>query len=107
MLQALLEDPLKTLPPARGPTAGIPHAPRRKFDTVLSAAERELALSNALRYVPVEWHAVLGPEWAQEIALYGHIYAYRFRPTEYVMKAHPIQVRPQNETRQTTQHVLS
>ena len=32
MLKCLLEDPLSHLPPPRGPTPGIPHAPRRKWE---------------------------------------------------------------------------
>jgi urocanate hydratase len=34
------------------------HAPVRK--QILSAQEKQLALKNALRYFPKEWHEVLG-----------------------------------------------
>lgn len=54
----------------------------------------QLALRNALRYFPKEHHAVLAPEFAQELADYGHIYMYRFRPFEYEMKAYPISKYP-------------
>jgi urocanate hydratase len=43
---------------------------------------RQLAIKNALRYFPTEYHSVLAPEFWHELQLYGHIYMYRFRPTE-------------------------
>ena len=65
----------------------INHAPKRK--EILSAEEKKLALRNALRYFPKEWHAELAPEFAEELAAYGRIYMYRFRP-DYDMYARPI-----------------
>lgn len=53
-----------------------------------------LALQNALRYVPAEHHAVLGPEFAAELQEYGHIFMFRFRPTHFEMKAHHIGMYP-------------
>ncbi len=76
-----------TLPAPKTPSKDVSHAPVRK-DT-LSDEEKELALKNALRYFPAEHHAVLAPEFAQELADYGRIYMYRFMP-EGVMKARPI-----------------
>ena len=74
--------------PARKPFApGIRRAPRRDFK--LSGAETELALKNALRYVPEPWHAVLAPEFLEELITTGRIYAYRFRP-EGSIKGKPI-----------------
>lgn len=38
---------------------GIRRAPKRDFK--LSPADTELALKNALRYVPEQWHGILAP----------------------------------------------
>ncbi len=40
---------------------GIRRAPKREF--LLTQEQTELALKNALRYVPEEWHATLAPEF--------------------------------------------
>ncbi|MCK5035251.1 MAG: urocanate hydratase [Candidatus Sabulitectum sp.] len=56
---------------------------------VLSTAEKKLALKNALRYFPKEWHETLAPEFAEELIKMGRIYMYRFRPA-YDMRARPI-----------------
>jgi urocanate hydratase len=53
-------------------------APKREFN--LSQSETEIALKNALRYVPEEWHNVLAPEFLEELETRGRIYGYRFRP---------------------------
>lgn len=52
-----------------------------------------MAIRNALRYFPVEWHAELAPEFAQELLDFGRIYMYRFKP-EYKMYARPIEEYP-------------
>jgi len=65
----------------------INHAPKRK--DILSKAEKQLALKNALRYFPKHQHAELAPEFAQELKDYGRIYMYRLRP-DYKMYARPI-----------------
>jgi len=62
-------------------------APKRK--DILSAEEKKLAVRNALRYFPKEWHNTLAPEFAEELRLYGRIYMYRFQPS-YPMFARPI-----------------
>lgn len=67
--------------------AGVDRAPRRT--PKLSAAERALAVKNALRYFPPAWHARLAPEFARELAEDGHIYMRRFRP-HHPMRARPI-----------------
>ncbi|MDP4843374.1 MAG: urocanate hydratase, partial [Salibacteraceae bacterium] len=67
------------------------HAPKRK--EILSNEEKQLALRNALRYFPREWHAELAVEFAQELKTYGRIYMYRFRP-DYEMFARPISEYP-------------
>ncbi len=79
------------LPPARVPDAEHSHAPVRK--DILSAAEKKLALRNALRYFPQSWHKTLAPEFAHELKAYGRIYMYRFKP-DYPMYARPISAYP-------------
>jgi len=66
---------------------GINHAPKRK--DLLSGEEKKQAVKNALRYFPKEQHAILAPEFAEELGNFGHIYMYRLRP-DYEMKAHPL-----------------
>jgi urocanate hydratase len=56
----------------------IRRAPNRGFG--LSKAQTEIALKNALRYVPEELHEILAPEFLDELLNYGRIYAYRYRP---------------------------
>ena len=48
-----------------------------------------MAIRNALRYFDPKHHAVLAPEFAEELEKYGRIYMYRFRP-DYKMYAHNI-----------------
>lgn len=79
------------LPEPREYDRSVNHAPRRK--DILTPAEKELALRNALRYFDPKHHAVLAPEFARELADYGRIYMYRLRPT-YDMHARPIDVYP-------------
>ncbi len=67
------------------------HAPRRK--DILTKEEKVLALKNALRYFPEEQHAKLAPEFAEELAKYGRIYMYRYRPTHEII-ARPISEYP-------------
>ncbi len=75
------------LPPPRPLDTSVSHAPSRP--QVLSEAERRLAVENALRYFPSEWHPTLAPEFLAELDNYGHIYMHRFRP-KYEMHARPI-----------------
>ena len=79
------------LPAPKPYDEAINHAPKRK--QILTAEERELALRNALRYFPAKHHAVLAPEFAEELARYGRIYMYRLRP-DYEMYARPIEEYP-------------
>lgn len=76
-----------TLPQKKGQNQKVPHAPKRK--DILSVPEKQLALRNALRYFPAKWHAVLAPEFLEELQQYGRIYMYRFEP-DYEMHARPI-----------------
>ena len=57
----------------------VNHAPKRK--DILTKAEKELAVRNALRYFDTKFHSVLAPEFAEELTKYGRIFMYRFRPT--------------------------
>lgn len=65
----------------------VNHAPVRK--DLLTPNEKKLAVSNALRYFDERFHAILAPEFAEELRLYGRIYMYRFRP-RYPMFARKI-----------------
>ncbi|WP_371371704.1 urocanate hydratase [Sporomusa aerivorans] len=62
--------------------AGIRRAPNRGFR--LTPAQTKVALKNALRYVPEELHAVLAPEFMEELRTLGRIYAYRYMPKEKI-----------------------
>ena len=75
------------LPPPKKARRSNNPAPKRK--DLLSNQEKKLAIRNALRYFPKEWHAELGLEFADELKTYGRIYMYRFQP-EYDMYARPI-----------------
>ena len=75
------------LPVKRNVTGDVNRAPKRK--DILTAKEKKLALENALRYFPVEWHETLAPEFLEELKTFGRIYMYRFKPS-YEMKARPI-----------------
>jgi len=72
--------------------AVIDQAPARK--QILSVRDEKLAIRNALRYVPEKWHPILAAEFKQELETFGRIFMLRFRPTEYQMKAYPIDFYP-------------
>lgn len=80
-----------TLPPRQERMPHLNHAPKRK--DILSAEEKKLAVRNALRYFPQEFHNELAKEFFDELNTYGRIYMYRFRPT-YKMYARPIHEYP-------------
>ena len=77
----------KVLPNKKSLDETVSHAPIRP--QVLSESEKVLAVSNALRYFPKDWHHELADEFLTELEKYGHIYMYRFRP-DYEMYARPI-----------------
>ena len=85
--QSIVEGIPETLPQPKPYDTTINHAPKRK--DILTAEQKELALHNALRYFAPKHHATLAPEFAEELARYGRIYMYRFRP-DYDMYARPI-----------------
>ena len=86
--QDILQGIPRELPPPQAYDPQVSHAPIRNIQD-LTADDRKLALRNALRYFPTSQHAVLAPEFAEELNRYGRIYMYRFRPT-YAMHARPI-----------------
>ena len=73
-----LDTLFKKLPPPPAFEPGIRRAPRRNL--TLTPSEIELALRNALRYIPPRWQAELAPEFLAELQSRGRIYGYRFRP---------------------------
>ena len=79
------------LPAKKQYPEGINRAPKRK--DILTKAEKQLAIRNALRYFPKKWHRQLAVEFAEELQEYGRIYMYRFKP-DYEMYARPIDEYP-------------
>ncbi len=77
-----LKDIFTKLPEMTGFVSGIRRAPKREF--ALTEQETNVALKNALRYVPKEWHDVVAPEFLEELLTRGKIYGYRFRPNEKI-----------------------
>jgi len=90
---AILAGIPKELPPHPGIDQAVSHAPKRIIAGVLSEKEKKLALRNALRYFDPQHHAILAPEFAEELERYGRIYMHRFRPM-YDMQARPISEYP-------------
>jgi len=66
------------LPPMLEFVPGIRRAPHRGF--TLTPLQAEVALKNALRYVPEQYHEIVAPEFMEELMTRGRIYGYRFRP---------------------------
>jgi urocanate hydratase len=65
----------------------IRRAPDRGFR--LTPQQTEISLKNALRYIPVEFHETLAPEFLNELMTRGRIYGYRYRPAGPI-KAGPV-----------------
>jgi urocanate hydratase len=82
-----LEDVFTELPEIPQFAAGIRRAPARHF--TLGRQDTQLALKNALRYIPEKWHRQLAPELLNELLTRGRIYGYRFRPDGHI-KGRPI-----------------
>ena len=82
------------MPQHPGMDSSVDHAPKRR--QVLTPKEKQLALRNALRYFDKKDHPLLAKEFADELNSFGRIVMWRFRPTEYEMKAHPIDDYPAN-----------
>jgi urocanate hydratase len=73
-----LDQLFDTLPEQPAFEPGIRRAPDRGLP--LGRQGVALALKNALRYVPEQWHAELAPEFLNELLSTGRVYGYRFRP---------------------------
>mgnify|MGYP001253309407 FL=1 len=82
----------KSLPTHPGVDNSVDHAPARR--KVLNKSEKILALKNALRYFEPQHHDILAREFLAELDSFGRITMQRFRPTEYQMKAYPIDAYP-------------
>lgn len=80
------------LPDHPGIDESVDHAPQRR--QILTSDEKVLALRNALRYFEQKHHAVLAPEFLEELSTFGRIIMRRFRPTQYQMRAHPLDAYP-------------
>ncbi|WP_034920425.1 urocanate hydratase [Gillisia sp. CAL575] len=76
--EKILQGIPNSLPIKKAYAKNINRAPRRK--DILSTNEKQLAIRNALRYFPKDWHQELAAEFAQELINYGRIYMYRFKP---------------------------
>jgi urocanate hydratase len=83
----------ETLPEPKPFDQNINHAPKRK--DILNTEEKKLAIKNALRYFPTDFHRTLAAEFAKELYDSGRIYMYRFRPV-YEIKARHIDDFPHN-----------
>lgn len=75
---ALLKKLFPVLPPYPAFEPHIRRSPKR--ECLLNEQEEVLAIQNALRYIPKEWHETLIPEFYEELKTRGRIYGYRFRP---------------------------
>ena len=82
------------LPPHPGFDSSVDHAPNRR--KILQDDEKILALKNALRYFDKKFHHELVKEFLEELDTFGRITMQRYRPTEYEMKAYPIEAYPAN-----------
>lgn len=82
------------LPPHPEFDNSVDHAPARR--KVLNNTEKILALKNALRYFDAQYHEILAAEFLNELETFGRITMQRFRPTEYEMRAYPIDAYPAN-----------
>ena len=89
--RAVLEGIPSQIPANKVYDPQINHAPKRK--QILTIEEKKLALKNALRYFPKDQHSELAIDFSDELASYGRIYMYRYRP-DYTMVARSIDEYP-------------
>lgn len=92
MQASVLEGIPEILPEHPGIDESVDHAPNRR--QILDPAQKRLAVENALRYFAPKHHAVLLPEFLEELNTYGRIIMRRLRPTSFPMKAYPIDAYP-------------
>ena len=76
-VQKIMKVEISNLPEKKSFEQGIRRAPDRGFR--LSKDQTKIALRNALRYIPEEYHEELIPEFLEELTTRGRIYGYRFR----------------------------
>jgi urocanate hydratase len=84
--EAILQGIPSELPEKKKRNPNVSHAPMRK--DILNKEEKQLAIRNALRYFPEHMHAVLAPEFAEELKTYGRVYMYRFMPNYEIIARH-------------------
>ncbi len=89
--EQILQGIPEQLPAKRTYPVGINRAPKRK--DILTKEEKQLAIRNALRYFPKDWHGELSTEFADELNDFGRIYMYRFKP-DYKIYARSINEYP-------------
>ena len=100
--EQILQGIPKILPEKKEYPKNANSAPKRK--DILSVEEKQLAIKNALRYFPKEWHSELASEFANELKEFGRIYMYRFKP-DYKIYARAISEYPA-ETQQAAAIIL-
>ncbi len=69
----------ENLPHKKEYPKGVNKAPKRK--DILNTEEKKLAIRNALRYFPKDWHQELAKEFLEELNSLGRIYMHRFKPS--------------------------
>jgi len=77
-LDAIFEE----LPDAPVFDPAVRRAPKREL--TLTEPEIQLALRNAMRYIPEKWQSALAEEFLHELLTKGRIYGYRFIPKERI-----------------------
>lgn len=92
MRASVLEGIPSELPAHPGMDLTVDHAPNRR--QILSPDEKQLAVRNALRYIPAEHHDALAAEFLEELNTYGRVLMRRYRPTSFPIKAYPIDAYP-------------
>ena len=90
--QDILEGMPEVLPPPQPSDETVDHAPSRR--QILTPSEKKLALMNALRYIPEQFHETLLPEFLEELNTFGRVLMRRFRPTSVPMRAYPLEAYP-------------
>ena len=89
--EQILQGIPNVLPIKKSYSKDVNRAPKRK--DILSINEKKLAIKNALRYFPKDWHQELAIEFASELKEFGRIYMYRFKP-DYKIYARAIEEYP-------------
>lgn len=77
-IEACMKIKLEKLPEKEILRTDIRRAPKR--EATLSMEDKKLALKNALRYIPEQYHEKMAKEFYEELQTRGKIYGYRFRP---------------------------